>query len=74
MCVPQISDFGLSLFKLDGHQSERMYNTLTHQPPEALMKNAISFSGDVYSFGVLLWQVTRGRGRGCVHSGCYSGR
>ena len=41
-----------------------MYNTLTHQAPEVLLNNEISFAGDVYSLGVLMWQV-RGRFQNC---------
>ena len=49
------------------------YGTVTHQPPEALGdENIIGYAGDIYGFGVLLWQVwgcvgIAGRGRvgGC---------
>lgn len=33
------------------------YGTVTHQPPEALGDNIVGYAGDVYGFGVLLWQV-----------------
>ena len=36
-----------------------MYNTLTHQPPEELLGGDMSIAGDIYAFGVLLWQVGR---------------
>jgi serine/threonine protein kinase len=31
--------------------------TITHMPPETLEHGIISKAADVYSFGVLLWQV-----------------
>ena len=36
------------------------YGTLTHQPPETLTHGIVSRATDVYSFGVLLWQMYTG--------------
>ena len=42
------------------------YGTVTHQPPEALGEsNIIGYAGDIYAFGVLLWQVCGICGGGC---------
>ena len=62
MPMPQVSDYGLSpSFMGEGKISANKYRTLTHQPPEMLMPNAVgsTCAGDVYAFGVLLWQVRR---------------
>lgn len=47
----------------EGKVSANKYRTLTHQPPEALIGNSVgsTCAGDVYAFGVLLWQVSEGQ-------------
>lgn len=57
--APQISDFCLSCV-LGGVHSKintNLYGTVTHQPPETLKDDVVSYAGDVYAFGVLMWQV-----------------
>lgn len=59
--VAKISDFGLS--RSMEHKSKvvtKTYGTLTHMPPELLEHGITSKAADVYSFGVLLWQVSTG--------------
>eukprot|EP00798_Chlamydomonas_sp_ICE-L_P025631 gene25631-11289_t len=53
-----ISDFGLSV-ALDVNYTIKAcnYGTLTHMPPETLVQGTISKATDVYSFGVLMWQM-----------------
>lgn len=54
----KVSDFGLS--RVLEHKSKvvtKTYGTITHMPPELLEKGIASKAADVYSFGVLLWQV-----------------
>ena len=51
--------FGSSMSAANSRGSP-MYSTLTHQAPEVLLNNEISFAGDVYSLGVLMWQVRTG--------------
>ena len=38
----------------------RTYGTVTHMSPELLLEGRLSKAADVYSFGVLLWQVRGG--------------
>lgn len=38
----------------------KTYGTITHMPPETLTHGIISKAMDVYSFGVLLWQMYTG--------------
>jgi mitogen-activated protein kinase kinase kinase 11 len=33
------------------------YGTITHQPPETLADGCVSRETDIFSFGVLLWQM-----------------
>eukprot|EP00798_Chlamydomonas_sp_ICE-L_P025632 gene25632-11290_t len=56
--VAKISDFGLSV-ALDVNSTIKAcnYATLAHMPPEALLQGTISKATDVYSFGVLMWQM-----------------
>ena len=72
---PQISDFGLSCILGSVHSkiSSNLYGTVTHQPPETLKDNVVSYAGDVYAFGVLMWQVWGKVWRGkALHPGCHS--
>ncbi|MEW5300051.1 MAG: hypothetical protein WDW36_003011 [Sanguina aurantia] len=59
--VAKIADFGLAR-DLDVRTKiqTRTYGTLTHMPPETLSKGFISKATDIYSFGVLLWQMMTG--------------
>ena len=38
----------------------RTYGTITHMAPEVLRSNQISKAADVYSFGVILWELAAG--------------
>ncbi len=33
------------------------HGTLAYMPPELIMDDALSFATDVYSFGILLWEM-----------------
>ncbi|CAD7697973.1 unnamed protein product [Ostreobium quekettii] len=54
----KVSDFGLSRFmgKNDYIQTFT-YGTITHMPPELLKDGILTPSVDVYSFGMLLWEL-----------------
>ena len=66
---PQISDFGLSCILGSVHSkiNSNLYGTVTHQPPETLKDNVVSYAGDVYAFGVLMWQVWGKVWSGALH-------
>lgn len=55
----QVSDFGLSMLMKPGQdQAQAMqHGTLAYMPPELIMDDALSFATDVYSFGILLWEM-----------------
>ena len=38
----------------------RTYGTITHMAPEVLRSNQVSKAADVYSFGVILWELAAG--------------
>ncbi|KAK9916138.1 hypothetical protein WJX75_009083 [Coccomyxa subellipsoidea] len=55
----KVSDFGLSmLFKPGQEQAVAMqHGTLAFMPPELLTNDILSYATDVYSFGMLLWEM-----------------
>ena len=55
----QVSDFGLStLFKPgQGSASAAQHGALAYMPPELIRADTLCFETDVYSFGVLLWEM-----------------
>ncbi|KAG2432963.1 hypothetical protein HXX76_008691 [Chlamydomonas incerta] len=56
--VAKIADFGLARhLDIRTKIETRTYGTLTHMPPETLRDGVISKATDVYSLGVLLWQL-----------------
>ena len=56
---PQVADFGQSqqLFPGQTFVNSKVYGALTHMAPEVLGQNRMSRAADVYSWGVILWQV-----------------
>eukprot|EP00878_Enallax_costatus_P010057 GHUV01010498.1.p1 GENE.GHUV01010498.1~~GHUV01010498.1.p1 ORF type:complete len:719 (+),score=216.73 GHUV01010498.1:179-2335(+) len=61
--MAKVSDFGLS--RLISNEAPiietRTYGTVTHMPPELLMDGKMSKAVDVWSFGVVLWEMYMGR-------------
>lgn len=60
-CIAKVADFGLAvrMDHTDTHVSA-FQGTMSHMPPEALLHGRISKAGDVYSFGITLWELFTG--------------
>ncbi|GMH39105.1 hypothetical protein BSKO_07003 [Bryopsis sp. KO-2023] len=57
----KVGDFGLSRFlALESHIETFTCGTATHMPPELLKGGVLSPAADVYSFGILLWELITG--------------
>ncbi|KAK9837249.1 hypothetical protein WJX81_001439 [Elliptochloris bilobata] len=57
----KVADFGLSRnMDVQTRVETRTYGTITHMAPEVLRFNQISKAADVYSFGVILWELAAG--------------
>ncbi|KAK9865060.1 hypothetical protein WJX84_008297 [Apatococcus fuscideae] len=59
MC--KVSDFGLSRVLDEDTYYTKTYGTVTHMPPELMLHGSLSRATDVYSFGVLLWELYTGQ-------------
>lgn len=61
--IAKVSDFGLSKFMspMKTHHSTRSHGTITHMPPEMLRTGTLTKAVDVYSFGVILWEIITAR-------------
>lgn len=55
--VCKVCDFGLACIGVDGQFREAGLGTVTHMPPELLGKGDLTPKVDVYSWGVLMYQV-----------------
>ncbi len=54
----KVGDFGLSRADNLGPKCPtNKYGTVTHMPPEVLLNGEVSKATDVYSFGVMLWEM-----------------
>eukprot|EP00877_Chromochloris_zofingiensis_P009686 jgi/Chrzof1/4971/Cz15g06230.t1 len=58
----KVTDFGLSRALQIGqtHRSTRTLGTVTHMAPELLRSGKLSAAADVYSFGIMMWEVFTG--------------
>lgn len=60
----QVSDFGLSQVLPEGTNktqvSMRYSGTVTHMPPELIEDGKVYQQGDVYAFGIMMWEVCDG--------------
>jgi serine/threonine protein kinase len=57
--VAKVADFGLrrSLAPNATHISTQSHGTVTHVAPEVLTSSHMGLASDVYSFGILMWEV-----------------
>lgn len=60
----KIGDFGLSRALSDNDQTHQTTNTfgcVTHMAPEVLLSGKVGTKADVYSFGIILWEMYTSR-------------
>jgi len=58
--VAKVSDFGLSQVLPEGTRtqvSQRYSGTVTHMPPELIEDGKVYQQGDVYAFGIMMWEL-----------------
>ena len=58
--VAKLADFGLARVAQEGAMGTRHYGTVSHMPPELLADGVLSLATDMYSFGVILWEMYTG--------------
>ncbi len=58
--IAKINDFGLSRALGEQDVSTKTIGTVSHMCPELLLDGVNSKAGDVYSFGVALWEMWKG--------------
>ncbi|KXZ50686.1 hypothetical protein GPECTOR_15g370 [Gonium pectorale] len=57
----KVADFGLSRVLSGEAITTRSYGTITHMCPELLVDGLLSKAADVYSFGVIMWELYTGQ-------------
>ena len=57
--TPKISDLTLSKY-VDDNKNRQIYGVLPYVAPEILRGEEFSFSADVYSFSMIMWEVASG--------------
>lgn len=62
-CCAKVGDFGISRALTEGrtHLSTQTVGTVTHMSPELLAKGRLGPQVDVYSFGIIMWELVSGR-------------
>nr|BCL66083.1 protein tyrosine kinase [Volvox africanus] len=55
----KVADFGLAMVLAPGEDEIRqgIHGTVSHMPPEAMRDTVFSLATDVFSFGVVLWEL-----------------
>jgi serine/threonine protein kinase len=56
----KVADFGLTQYFDGNTRATSVLGTVTHMSPEMLGEGKVNFKGDVYSFGVMLWEMYTG--------------
>ena len=56
----RISDLGLSKPVDKSNKSNEIYGVLPYVAPEVLLGNSYTKADDVYSFGIIMWEMTSG--------------
>lgn len=61
--IAKVSDFGLSKRLITGQRYAQTASlgTLSHLAPELIRSGNLSFASDVYSFGIILWELAHMR-------------
>ena len=55
--IAKVTDFGLSRIAGREEVQTKTVGTVSHMPPELLMNGVMGKAGDVFSFGVMLWEM-----------------
>jgi Protein tyrosine and serine/threonine kinase len=58
--IAKVTDFGLSRIS-SKEVTTKTVGTVSHMPPELLVDGVITKAGDVYSYGVVLWEMWNGK-------------
>eukprot|EP01103_Thecamoeba_quadrilineata_P011689 TRINITY_DN2839_c0_g2_i4.p2 TRINITY_DN2839_c0_g2~~TRINITY_DN2839_c0_g2_i4.p2 ORF type:complete len:658 (-),score=147.92 TRINITY_DN2839_c0_g2_i4:45-2018(-) len=53
----KVTDFGLSVIKMPGKSIRRVGGTRRYMSPEAMQKQRVDERADVYSFGIVVWEL-----------------
>jgi serine/threonine protein kinase len=59
--IAKVCDFGLARVAADGKLINRMAGTISHISPEQFQHGTASMAGDVWAFGVLMWEAFTGK-------------
>src|ERR1044071_4089930 len=55
-----ISDLGISKSSIDSDDSE-IYGVISYMAPEILQQKKYTIASDIYSFGMIMWELITGR-------------
>eukprot|EP00193_Tetraselmis_chui_P008054 CAMPEP_0177758852 /NCGR_PEP_ID=MMETSP0491_2-20121128/4412_1 /TAXON_ID=63592 /ORGANISM="Tetraselmis chuii, Strain PLY429" /LENGTH=689 /DNA_ID=CAMNT_0019274627 /DNA_START=84 /DNA_END=2153 /DNA_ORIENTATION=- len=56
----KVCDFGLSRMCHGEVSSSDLFGTISHMPPELLIEGRVGLSGDVWAFGIMMWEMYTG--------------
>uniref|UniRef100_A0A7R9YSM5 Protein kinase domain-containing protein n=1 Tax=Chlamydomonas euryale TaxID=1486919 RepID=A0A7R9YSM5_9CHLO len=58
----KVTDFGFARIVAQNHVHTKAYGTVTHMPPELLERGLLTTAADIFSFGMLMWEVFMAQG------------